>query len=104
MTSQSLRGDIVNIISLFFLYTLQGIPLGLSAAIPMILQNYGATYKQQAEFSFVQWPFSLKLLWAPIVDSFYWAKFGRRKSWLIPSQYLIGLTMIILGLKILKLT
>lgn len=51
----------------------------------------------QAEFSFAHWPFSLKLLWAPIVDSLYYSKFGRRKSWLIPTQYLIGLFMLILS-------
>lgn len=51
----------------------------------------------QAEFSFAHWPFSLKLLWAPIVDSLYYSRFGRRKSWLIPTQYLIGLFMLILS-------
>lgn len=43
----NLKGDRGNIALLFFLYTLQGIPLGLSAAIPMILQNRGVSYKQQ---------------------------------------------------------
>lgn len=43
----NIRGDEKNILLLFFLYTLQGIPLGLSAAIPMILQNRGVTYKEQ---------------------------------------------------------
>lgn len=43
----NIKGDEKNILLLFFLYTLQGIPLGLSAAIPMILQNRGASYKQQ---------------------------------------------------------
>lgn len=37
------------------------------------------------------WPFSVKLLWAPIVDSVYSSSFGRRKSWLVPTQYAIGL-------------
>lgn len=45
---------------------LQGIPLGLAAAIPLILTNRNVSYKQQAEFSFAFWPFSVKLLWAPI--------------------------------------
>lgn len=43
----NIKGDERNIFLLFFLYTLQGIPLGLSAAIPMILQNKGVSYKQQ---------------------------------------------------------
>ena len=42
-----IRGDERSIVILFFLYLLQGIPLGLSAAIPMLLQNRGVSYKQQ---------------------------------------------------------
>lgn len=53
-----LKGDYGNIAILFFLYLLQGIPLGVGQAIPMLLQNRGASYKQQAEFSFAYWPFS----------------------------------------------
>ena len=37
----------------------------------------------------------IQVLWAPIIDSVFWAKFGRRKSWLVPVQYLIGITMLI---------
>ncbi|XP_050336198.1 acetyl-coenzyme A transporter 1 [Bactrocera neohumeralis] len=92
-----IRGDRGNIAILFFLYVMQGIPLGLIAAVPMLLQNRGASYKQQAEFSFAYWPFSMKLLWAPIVDSIYFRRFGRRKSWLVPSQYLIGIFMLFLS-------
>lgn len=92
-----LNGDRGNIALLTFLYVLQGIPLGLAGAIPMILQNRHITYKQQAIFSFVHWPFSLKLLWAPLVDSVYSSQIGRRKSWLVPTQYLIGLFMLLLS-------
>ncbi|XP_037971130.2 acetyl-coenzyme A transporter 1 [Plutella xylostella] len=92
-----IRGDEVNIAVLLFLYTLQGIPLGLGGAVPMLLQNRGITYTQQAEFSFVNWPFSIKLLWAPIVDAIFCQKFGRRKTWLVPVQYLIGIVMIIMS-------
>lgn len=95
-----IRGDRGNIAILFLLYLLQGIPLGLSAAIPMLLQNRGASYKEQAEFSFAFWPFSLKLLWAPIVDSLYSQRFGRRKTWLIPTQYLIGVFMLLLSARV----
>ncbi|KAK0087157.1 hypothetical protein PV325_001670 [Microctonus aethiopoides] len=92
-----IRGDEGNIALLLFLYLLQGIPLGLCSAIPMILQNHHVSYKQQAEFSFVQWPFSLKLLWAPVVDAIFSRKFGRRKTWLIPTQYLMGIFMLYLS-------
>lgn len=90
-------GDEKNILVLLFLYILQGIPLGLAAAIPLILTNKNVSYKQQAEFSFAYWPFSVKLLWAPLVDSCYVDSFGRRKTWLVPVQYLIGVTMLVLS-------
>ena len=94
--AQKLTGDMGNIILLIFLYILQGIPLGLAGSIPMLLQSRKVTYTEQAMFSFVYWPFSIKLLWAPLVDSLYVKWFGRRKTWLIPTQYLIGLFMICL--------
>ncbi|XP_014214445.1 acetyl-coenzyme A transporter 1 [Copidosoma floridanum] len=93
----NIEGDRANIAILLFLYLLQGIPLGLCSSIPMILQNHNVSYKQQAEFSFVIWPFSLKLLWAPIVDSVFISKFGRRKTWLLPVQYLMGIFMLFLS-------
>lgn len=37
-------------------------------------------------FSFVSWPFSLKILWAPLVDSCYLRAVGQRRTWLIPVQ------------------
>lgn len=43
----NIKGDELNISVLLFLYTLQGIPLGLAGAVPMLLQNRGITYTQQ---------------------------------------------------------
>lgn len=43
----NIKGDELNIAVLLFLYTLQGIPLGLGGAVPMLLQNRGITYTQQ---------------------------------------------------------
>jgi len=97
VTGAGIAGDETNIAVLLFLYVLQGIPLGLAAAVPLILTNRDVSYKQQAEFSFAYWPFSIKLLWAPIVDSIFIGKFGRRKTWLVPVQYLIGATMFVLS-------
>lgn len=91
------RKDKSSISLLLFLYLLQGVPLGMAASIPLIIQSHGTSWSQQATFSLAFWPFSLKLIWAPIVDAIYSNKYGRRKSWLIPIQYLIGLVMIILS-------
>lgn len=38
--------------------------------------------------------FVVKILWAPIVDSVYIKSFGRRKSWLVPAQFILGIFMI----------
>lgn len=95
-----LERDRRSIVLLTFLYVLQGIPLGIAASIPYLLQTRKISYTDQAVFSFVHWPFSLKLFWAPIVDSVYVFRFGRRKSWLIPTQYLIGLFMVLLSTNI----
>ncbi|EDV23803.1 uncharacterized protein TRIADDRAFT_26229 [Trichoplax adhaerens] len=92
--------DRQNIALLLLLYTLQGIPLGMAASIPMFLQGKHVGYKQQAVFSLVFWPFSVKLLWAPIVDSWYITAIGRRKTWLVPIQYLLGLFMVALSYNI----
>ena len=51
-------------------------------------------YNAQAIFALCSWPFSLKLLWAPIVDACFSKRFGRRKSWLVPIQLLAGALMI----------
>lgn len=39
----------------------------------------------------------MKILWAPVVDSAYIKSFGRRKSWLVPAQILIGIFMLFLS-------
>lgn len=39
----------------------------------------------------------VKILWAPIVDSAYIKAFGRRKTWLVPAQILIGAFMVFLA-------
>jgi PAT family acetyl-CoA transporter-like MFS transporter 1 len=90
----NVRKDLHNIIFLMFLYFLQGIPLGLTGSLPFILGSRNVTYAQQGTFSFAFWPFSMKLLWAPVVDSVFIRKFGRRKSWLVPMQYIMGFFMI----------
>uniref|UniRef100_A0A672MXK5 Solute carrier family 33 member 1 n=1 Tax=Sinocyclocheilus grahami TaxID=75366 RepID=A0A672MXK5_SINGR len=95
-----IKGELGNVALLLFLYVLQGIPLGLAGSIPLIMQSKNVSYKDQAYFSFVFWPFSLKLFWAPLVDSLYLRQFGRRKSWLVPTQYLLGLFMLYLSVTV----
>ena len=85
--------DIFSMCILLLLYTLQGIPMGLCGSVPLILREKGTSYDGLTLFSMVSLPFSLKLLWAPIVDTYYFKSMGRRKSWLIPVQLLCGVVM-----------
>jgi PAT family acetyl-CoA transporter-like MFS transporter 1 len=83
------------------LYTLQGIPIGLSLSIPLLLQSSLLAagldpFAAQALFSLCSWPFSLKLAWAPFVDAKSFpllAALGPRKSWIVPLQLLAGALM-----------
>lgn len=68
LTSSNLKGDYGNIAMLLFLYMLQGVPLGLIYAVPMILQKRGLSYKDQAGLSFSQWPYACEYL--ETLDSF----------------------------------
>jgi PAT family acetyl-CoA transporter-like MFS transporter 1 len=93
--SRHLKKDFKNVMFLVFLYLLQGIPLGLTSSLPLLLSSRKVSYSDQGKFSFAFYPFSMKLLWAPVVDSIFVRSFGRRKSWLIPVQYLIGVFLIL---------
>ncbi|VEL12151.1 unnamed protein product [Protopolystoma xenopodis] len=80
-------------------HRLQGIPIGLAAAVPYILQSETntASYQLQATFSWVTWPFAMKLAWAPLVDAVYSTRMGRRKSWLLPIQLALGADLLVLS-------
>ena len=90
----SLKGDYSSIALLLLLYTLQGIPLGLAESVSYLLQEKGLTYDEQGIYDSVSWPFSLKLLWAPIVDACFIKSVGRRKTWLVPVQLIIGIALV----------
>lgn len=122
--NSDLTGDYKNVAILLFLYILQGIPIGISSAMRILLQNRGVSYKEQAILSFASYPFTsklsmifeikmnllsilsatcllyfmiVKILWAPLVDVLYIKRIGRRKTWLIPVQFLIAIFMLFLA-------
>ncbi|KAI0809284.1 MFS general substrate transporter [Irpex lacteus] len=79
---------------LIILYLIQGFPLGLAlGSLPFLLKEH-LSYSQIAVFSLASYPYSLKLLWSPIVDSLFIPSVGRRRSWIIPMQLLIGTLML----------
>ncbi|KAI6045025.1 acetyl-coenzyme A transporter 1-domain-containing protein [Pisolithus marmoratus] len=79
---------------LVILYLIQGVPLGLAlGSIPFILRDH-LSYSQLGVFALSSYPYSLKLLWSPFVDSTFFSSIGRRKSWIIPMQLIIGSMML----------
>lgn len=80
-----------------FIDLLQGIPVGLAfGSIPYLLRAR-LSYSQIGLFSLASYPYSLKLLWSPIVDSCYNPNWGRRKSWIVPVQLVVGCLLWWLG-------
>ena len=88
---------------LCLLYFLQGIPMGLAmGSVPFLLKSH-FSYGQIGIFSLAAYPYSLKLLWSPVVDAVWSRRFGRRKSWITPIQTISGVSLIWLGKSIDKM-
>ncbi|KAM3434202.1 hypothetical protein MY4824_005541 [Beauveria thailandica] len=86
-----------NFMLLVLLYFLQGIPMGLAmGSVPFLLKNH-MSYSEIGVFTLASYPYSLKLLWSPFVDAVWSSRFGRRKTWIVPIQFLSGFGMLWLG-------
>ena len=65
--------------------------------LPAWLMNSGLELKAIALFSFIQLPYVLKFLWAPLFDGFSFSM-GRRRGWLIIFQVLLLASISMAGL------
>ncbi|TFK76722.1 hypothetical protein BDN72DRAFT_866605 [Pluteus cervinus] len=95
------------IVLLCVLYLLQGVPVLFElifaiGSVPFLLKDH-LSYSQLATFALSSYPYSLKLLWSPIVDSTYIVSIGRRKSWIIPMQLIVGTLMLYMSLNVQRL-
>ena len=78
---------------LWTLYFVQGLPFGFQAtALPVYLRTAGMSLQGIGLAAALSLPWSLKILWAPLVDRYGGGRFGRRKSWILPLQLLLALT------------
>src|SRR5512140_2618832 len=82
------RGAAARIGRLTALYAAQGIPFGFATRyIPLQLATRpDFAYAQATLFSLANFPWMLKLLWAPLADTHYVPSLGRRRSWILPAQ------------------
>jgi PAT family acetyl-CoA transporter-like MFS transporter 1 len=75
-------------------YLIQGLLSGLQDSFRLILVNQGAKFSDLGILSFTNYPWAVKIFFAPLLDSYFSSKFGKRKSYFVPLQYLM---VIILG-------
>ncbi len=80
---------------LLFLYLSQGLPFGFQVtALPVYLRGTGVSLAIIGYSTALALPWLLKAFWSPFVDSFWSKRLGRRRSWIIPLQVLMILSML----------
>ena len=85
------------ILTLCALYVAQGVPWGFML---ITLPSYLAYHYQVGDDEIGQLtaviliPWSFKLIWAPLMDTFTLRSMGRRRPWIIGSELMMGLTLL----------
>jgi MFS transporter, PAT family, beta-lactamase induction signal transducer AmpG len=78
---------------LFSLYWAQGLPVGfMTHALPVILRAEGLSLAQIGGFGILMLPWSIKVLWAPMID-----RYASYRCWIMPLQVLMILSLILLS-------
>ncbi len=80
-----------------------GLPLALSGSTLLYwMRQVGVDLGTIGLFALVGTPYTIKFLWAPVVDAIdlplLSARFGRRRGWLLASQLLLMVAIVLLGL------
>src|SRR3979411_2196711 len=80
-----------------------GLPLALSGSTLLVwMRESGVDLGTIGLFALVGTPYTLKFIWAPLVDAlhvpFFTRKFGRRRGWLVFSQLLLIAALLLLAL------
>jgi MFS transporter, PAT family, beta-lactamase induction signal transducer AmpG len=80
-----------------------GLPLALSGSTLLVwMRESGVDLGTIGLFALVGTPYTLKFLWAPLVDAlhvpFFTQRFGRRRGWLVFSQLLLIVAILLLAL------
>lgn len=62
-----------------------------------LIQEKHINGEQIATLRLIAWPFTIKFLWAPFMDTYYSRSFGRRKTYLVPAQLALSGILLIGG-------
>ena len=83
---------------LFSLYWAQGLPVGfMTHALPVILRAQGVSLTHIGGFGLLMLPWAIKVFWAPWVDQSGISRIGHYRSWILPTQLLTVIILIILS-------
>ncbi|MFP5430896.1 MAG: MFS transporter [Gammaproteobacteria bacterium] len=83
---------------LLTLYVCQGLPTGVfTQALPAILRRYDVPLTVIGMSGLLAMPWALKFLWAPLVESHFLARWGQRRSWILPMQLLGVATLLLIA-------
>ncbi len=90
------------VLIVLFLGFSSGLPLALSGSTLLVwMRESGVNLGTIGLFALVGTPYTVKFLWAPIVDAldapFLSRRFGRRRGWLLLSQFLLIAAIVLLG-------
>ena len=76
------------------LYLVQGLPVGLAfQAYPVLLRDGGASLDLISLVPLASLPWVFKFFWAAMVENRWAARLGRRRSWILPMQTLLALSL-----------
>ena len=80
------------------LYTSQGITHGFfNRTFPVLLRESGISVEAIGLAHLLFLPWVLNILWSPLVDRWHLPGLGRRKSWIIPCQWLLAAALVAVG-------
>jgi len=91
------------VLVIMFLGFSSGLPLALSGSTLLVwMTEAGVNLGTIGLFALVGTPYTIKFLWAPLIDALnvplLARRFGRRRGWLLLSQFLLTAAIIFLGL------
>ena len=76
-----------------------GLPLYLLLnLVPAWLRTEGISLKAIGLFALIQFPYTWKFLWAPLLDRYAFGPMGRRRGWMLLTQLVLLLTVAALGM------
>lgn len=85
--STSRAGVVARFTLLGGLYFAQGLPFGFFVqALPVLLRKDGVSLSKIGLTALLTLPWALKFLWAPVVDTKWWPRVGRRRTWILAMQ------------------